>query len=100
VIIAAANTKTENESDKTMNRVSTKNTANWFGLFEPRTSLRAPAVRPAADNIIWMRQAAPSRLRLRPAATSGNYRVGDGWETLTYTVLWLCALIVIGLCWV
>jgi hypothetical protein len=83
-----------------MNRVTTKHTANWFELFEPRTSLRAPTVRSAPGNIIWMRQAAPSRLRLRPAAISGNYRVGDGWETLTYTVLWLCALVVIALCWV
>jgi hypothetical protein len=82
-----------------MNRVTTKNIASWVQLLEPRV-LRAPAAHSTPANVIWMQHTAAPRLRLGPAALSETYRVGDAWETLTYTVLWLCALIVIGLSWI
>jgi hypothetical protein len=39
------------------------------------------------------------RSHLRPVPISGNHRVADSWETVTYTVLWLCGLVAVGLCW-
>ena len=82
-----------------MNRV--KNAQNWFEIIGLRAlRLSQPAVRLVPRNIIWIQGAAPSgRSHLRRVSTSGNHRVGDLWETVTYTVLWLCGLIAIGLCW-
>jgi hypothetical protein len=84
-----------------MNRVTTKNCLNWFeppGLRAHR--LRQPSRQLAPANVIWIQHSAPKARRdRRPLPISGTYRVGDGWETLTYSVLWLCGLIAIGLCW-
>jgi hypothetical protein len=72
-----------------MNRV--KNAQNWFEIIGPRgLRLSQPSARLVPRNIICIQHRAPS----------GNHRVGDSWETVTYTVLWLCGLVAIGLCWV
>jgi hypothetical protein len=83
-----------------MNRV--KNAQNWFEIVALRPfRLSQPAARLVSRNIIWIHHAVPSgRSHLGPVSTSGNHRVGDLWETVTYTVLWLCGLVAIGLCWV
>jgi hypothetical protein len=83
-----------------MNRVTTKYTSN---LFEFRGlsahSLCRPSRRLTPANVIWIQHTAPSvRYHRQSLPISGNYRVRDGWETLTYSVLWLCGLIAIGLC--
>jgi hypothetical protein len=82
-----------------MNRV--KNAQNWFEIIGLRAfRLSQPAARLVPRNIIWIQHSAPSgRPHLRPVSISGNDRVGDSWETVTYTVLWLCGLVAIGLCW-
>jgi hypothetical protein len=85
-----------------MNTVTTKNSANWFEFLGLRAhGFRQPPVRFARANVIWIQQTTPSaRSGLRPVSTSATYRISDSWETITYTALWLCGLIAIGLCWV
>jgi len=82
-----------------MNRV--KNAQNCFEIIGLRVlRLSQPAARVVPRNVIWIQHAAPSgRPHVRPISTSGNHRVGDSWETVTYTVLWLCGLVAVGLCW-
>jgi len=85
-----------------MNRVTTKYTSNGFELpgLSPH-GLRQPSRRFVPANIIWIQHTASSaRSPLQPLSISGTYRVRDVWETLTYSVLWLCGLIAICLCWV
>jgi hypothetical protein len=84
-----------------MNRVTTKNTANWCEFLGLRAhGLRRPSRRLTPANIIWIQHAAPSaRSHRRPLPISATCRVRDGWETVTYSVLWLCGLIAIALCW-
>jgi hypothetical protein len=83
-----------------MNRM--KNAQNWFEVFGLRAfRLSQPAARLVPRNIIWLQHGAPSgRSHQRQVSTSGNHRLGDAWETVTYTVLWLCGLVAIGLCWI
>jgi hypothetical protein len=84
-----------------MNRLTTKNSSNWFEFLGLRAhGLHQPSARLTPANVIWIQHTAPSTRRFRqPLPISGTYRVRDGWETLTYSVLWLCGLIAIGLCW-
>src|SRR6266704_7213282 len=85
---------------KAMNRVTTKNAQNWFEIIGLNAfRLHRPRLHRRPDNIIWIEHIALSgRSHPRPVSTSGNHRVGDSWETVTYTVLWLCGLVAIGLC--
>ena len=52
------------------------------------------------DAPIWIQHTAPSQRFRLPLSTSATYRIGDSWETVTYTVLGLCGLMAIGLCWI
>ena len=84
-----------------MNRVTTKIAQNWIEIIGLRAFRLNRPGHLVPGNIIWFQHAAPSgRSYLRPVSTSGNYRVGDTFETVTYTVLWLCGLAAIGLCWI
>jgi len=85
-----------------MNRVTAKKSLNWFELTGVRAHrLRGPSVSFAPHDVIWIQQTPPSaRCHRQRLPVTGTHRVGDGWETLTYSVLWLCGLLAIGLCWV